>query len=109
MGEEARVRVSGRVDKELRRLAEEIFAGVDAPESRLVAKSVRVMRGDEQKIIIQAVNAEKSVRGVYRRLKEMYKKDPSSIDKIRSMVSYKKVLGANVVAERSPFGDNNET
>ena len=77
------------------------------PVAKLLAKPVKVMRGDKQVIVTIAVNAKDSERGRYLTLKKLYKTNPEARKKLDDTIAYLKVLRANPIlgAAKSPFGE----
>lgn len=64
------------------------------PEHKLLAKTVRVMRDGNPVQLTIAVNANKSERGMYLKLKDAYEKHPEVRKHVDSIRAYKKMLRA---------------
>lgn len=64
------------------------------PESKLLAKPIKVNKNGTLVTVFSAVNAGKSERGMYLKLKEAYEQHPEVREHVHSIMSYKKLLKA---------------
>jgi hypothetical protein len=95
------VPLNAKTAKMLRRIA---LAGMaeGTPEHKLLAKPVRLAKGGEAFI---AVNARDSERGAIQRLKVAYERHPEVRAQIQQLDSYRQMLKAQV-ASGGPLFDN---
>lgn len=77
--------MNAKTAKSLRRMAE---AMEHTSQDKLLAKPIRTKNGDA----VIAVNAQKSWRGIYRRLKHAYETDPVARETIDANIQYRAML-----------------
>lgn len=94
MGKVPGVLLNAKLAKTLRRIAIDVMKP-GSPESLLLAKPVKLKGGGEATV---AVNAQASVRGAIRRLKDAYEKHPEVRAHVQQLESYRQMLRAQVAS-----------